>query len=95
MTIYQQNLQLLTVDIYKTKVNQNPEYMKDKFVTNVFYCLKSSNDLLQPNVRTTCVGTRTTPFIGDTHWQLLPIIPKLFGCFEKPNNIRGRAEMQL
>ena len=60
-------------EMYKTNKNPNPQFMKDIFVTNdVPYSLRSGNDLLQPNARTTNFGTETTPFIGKNLWQLLP-----------------------
>ena len=60
-------------EIYKTKVNLNPEFMKDIFVTNdVPYSLRSGNGLLQPSARTTNFGIETTPFIGHKLWQTLP-----------------------
>ena len=73
VTVHQRNLQLLMVEIYKTKVNLNPEFMKDIFVTNdVPYSLRSGNGLLQPSARTTNFGIETTPFIGHKLWQTLP-----------------------
>ena len=54
VTVHQRNLQLLMVKIYKTKVNLNPEFMKDVFITNdVPYRLRSGNSLLQPSASTT------------------------------------------
>ena len=34
VTVHQRNLRLLMVEIYKTKENLNPEFMKDIFITN-------------------------------------------------------------
>ena len=37
VTVHQRNLRLLMVEIYKTKENLNPEFMKDIFITNFFF----------------------------------------------------------
>ena len=72
MTVHQRNLQLLMVEIYKTKENLNPEFMKDIFITNdVPYSLRSGNSLLQPSAKTTNFGIETTPFIGYKLWQMI------------------------
>ena len=48
VTVHQRNLRLLMVEIYETKENLNPEFMKDIFITNdVPYSLRSGNSLLQ------------------------------------------------
>ena len=73
VTVHQRNLQLLMVEIYKTKENLNPEFMKDIFITNDMpYSLRGGNSLLQPSARTTNFGIETTPFIGHKLWQMLP-----------------------
>ena len=73
VTVHQRNLQLLMVEIYKTKENLNPEFMKDIVITNDMpYSLRSGNSLLQPSARTTNFGIETTPFIGHKLWQMLP-----------------------
>ena len=57
VTVHQRNLQLLMVEIYKTKENLNPELMKDIFITNDMpYSLRSGNSLLQPSARTKNFG---------------------------------------
>ena len=73
VTVHQRNLPLLMVEIYKTKENLNPEFMKDIFITNDMpYSLRSGNSLLQPSARTTNFGIETTPSIGHKLWQMLP-----------------------
>ena len=73
MTVHQRNLPLLMVEIYKTKVNLNPEFMKDIFVTNdVPYRLRRGNRRLKPSARTKNFGIETTPFIGHKLWHMLP-----------------------
>ena len=69
--------------------------MKDIFVINdVPYSLRSGNDLLQPNAKTTKFGTETTPFIGYKLWQMLQNEIKTassLAFFQKPNKIMERV----
>ena len=58
LTIHQRNLQLLMIEIFKTKNNLNPTFMKDIFAEkNSYYSLRNPNHLQLPKVRTTIYGT--------------------------------------
>ena len=53
-TIYQHNLQLLMIEIFKTKINLNPTFKKKLFTEgNSPYSLRNENRLRLPKVKTT------------------------------------------
>ena len=53
--IHIRNLQLLMIEVYKTKWELNPSFMKEIFVEKRSpYGLRSCHDLLLPKVRITC-----------------------------------------
>ena len=67
------NLQLLMTEVYKTKWELNPSFMKEIFVEKRSpYGLRGCHDLLLPQVRTTCNGLETISFRGCRLWQALP-----------------------
>ena len=71
--IHIRNLQLLMTEIYKTKWELNPSFMKEIFVEKHSpYGLRSCHNLLLPQVRTTCYGLETISFLGCRLWQALP-----------------------
>ena len=77
LTIHQRNLQLLMTEIFKTKNNLNPIFMKDIFATkNSYYSLRNPNNLQMPKVRTTKYGTENIQFRGCSLWSSLPNSPK-------------------
>ena len=50
LTVHQRNLQLLMIEIFKTKNNLNPTFMKDIFVVkNSYYSLRNPNHFQLPN----------------------------------------------
>ena len=59
MTIHQHNLQLLMVEIFKTKNNLNPIFMKYIFtaIGDVQHNFRSRNHMQLPNVKTATYGT--------------------------------------
>ena len=73
MSIYQRNLQLLFIEIYKTVNNLNPSFMAEVFVTNVVpYNHWGSTNLVLPKVRTNLYGIDTVRFVGQKLWQSVP-----------------------
>ena len=74
VSIHQKNLQLLMVEIYKTRNHLNPSFMMEIFEEKaVPYQLRSSSSLNLPKVRTTCYGTDTIRCMGHRVWATLPI----------------------
>ena len=71
--IHIRNLQLLMTEICKTKWELNPSFMKEIFVEKHSpYWLRSCNNLLLPQTRTTCYGLEKISFLGCRLWQALP-----------------------
>ena len=71
LTIHQQNLQLLMTDIFKTKNNLNPIFMKNIYATkNNYYSLR--NHLPLSKVRATKYGTENNQLRGCSLWSSLP-----------------------
>ena len=71
--IHIRNLQLLMIEIYKTKWELNPTFMKEIFIEkHSTYGLRSCHNLLPPKARTTCYGLETISFLGIRLWQALP-----------------------
>ena len=74
VSIHQKNLQLLMVEIYKTRNHLNPSFMMDIFEEKPMpYQLRSSSNLNLPKVRTTCYGTDAVRFMGQRVWAKLPV----------------------
>ena len=71
--IHIRNLQLLMTEIFKTKFDLNPTFMKEIFIQrNIGYNLRHGNDAQLPKVRTTSFGIETIAFLGNRLWQVLP-----------------------
>ena len=74
--IHIRNLQLLVTEIYKTKWELNPSFMKEIFVEKRSpYGLRSCDNLQLPQARTTCNGLDTISFhfVGEDygrHFQM-------------------------
>ena len=61
------------VEIFKTKNNLNPIFMKDIFTErDVQYNLRSKNYLQLPNVKTAKHGIENIQYIGHHLWASLP-----------------------
>ena len=72
-TIHLRNLQLLMTEVYKTKSDLNPAFMKDIFLDrNIGYNLRQGNDSQLPKVHTTSFGVETISFLGNRLWRNLP-----------------------
>ena len=71
--IHVRNMQLLMTEMYKTKSDLNPPFMKDIYMErNISYNLRHGNDAQLPKVRTTSFGIETTVYVGNKLWQLIP-----------------------
>ena len=72
-TIHQHNLQLLMIEIFKTKNNLNPKFMK-KILTerDIQYNLRNENHLGLPKVNTTSYGIENIQYRGHHLWSSLP-----------------------
>ena len=71
--IHIKNLQLLMTEIYNTKWELNPTFMREIFVEkHSTYGLRSCHNLLLPQARTTCYGLEAISFLGSRLWQALP-----------------------
>ena len=72
VTIHQHNLQLLMVEIFKTKNNLNPTFMKSMFTErDVEYNLRSKNNLQLPNIRTSKYGIENIQYTSHHLWASL------------------------
>ena len=74
VSVHQRNLQLLMIEIYKTKNSLNPSFMEDIFVErpNITYDLRNNDGLLIPRANTTAHGIETIRYVGSRLWQTLP-----------------------
>ena len=71
--ILQRNLQLLMIEIYKTRNNLIPSFMKQIFEAKVLpYILRCWERLQLPKAKTTGLGTDTVRFVGGRAWETLP-----------------------
>ena len=73
VTTHQRNLQLLMIEIFKTKNDLNPTFMKDILAgRDKYYSLRNINHLQLPKVRTTMYGTENIQYRGCLLWYSLP-----------------------
>ena len=73
VTVHQRNLQLLMIEIYKTRNNPNPNVMKQIFEVRVLpYKLRYSEKLQLPKAKTTGLGIDTVRFEEGTVQEMLP-----------------------
>ena len=73
VSIHVKNLQTLMIEMFKTKENINPPFMREIFCErNVAYNLRNINEFLLPRVRTTIYGSDTIKYIGQRLWLSLP-----------------------
>ena len=70
VSMHQKNLQLLMVEIYKTRNHLNPSFVMEIFEEKAMPCqLRGSSNLNLPKVRTTCYGTDIVRFMGKKYGQ--------------------------
>ena len=74
---HQRNMQLLVTEIYQTKMNINPSFMKEIFVDReMHYNLRVMNSVYARKPRTTAYGLETVSFLGQNLWRDLPLHTK-------------------
>ena len=67
VTVHQRNLQLLMIEIYKTRNDLNPSFMRQIFEEKVLpYNQRCSDKLQLPKAKATGLGIDTVRFVGDT-----------------------------
>ena len=73
-TIHHRNIQTLALEIFKTKNNLNPEFMKDIFVEkrDTGYGLRGNDELEPMNIRTVHRGEDTLRYLGCKIWKIVP-----------------------
>ncbi len=73
-TIHQRNIQTLALEIFKTKNNLNPEFMKDIFVDrrDNGYKLRGHGELESMNIHSVHHGEDTLRYLGCKIWKLIP-----------------------
>ena len=77
VSIHVKSLQLLMIEIYKTRSGLSPPFMKGIFAErNTGYNLRQGNDSQPPKVHTTTYGIETLSFLGNIFWSTLPNIIK-------------------
>ena len=68
VTIHQRNLQLLMIEIYKTRYDLNRSFRKQIFEEKVLpYNLRCSDKQQLPNAKTTDLGTDTVRYVGEKY----------------------------
>ena len=69
VTVHQKNLQLLMIEIYKTRHYINPSFMKQIFEEKVLpYNLRCSDKLQLPKAKKTGLGTDTVRYVCVRVW---------------------------
>ena len=73
--IHQKSCETLLKEVYKTKYDLNPSYMKDvfRFKDVIPYQTRTPCEMLRHLVHTTRYGTQTASFIGAQLWDKLPV----------------------
>ena len=72
VTTHQRNLQLLMIEIFKTKNDLNPTFMKDVFTErDNYHSLRNINHFQLPKVRTRKYGTENIQYRGCLLWASL------------------------
>ena len=73
VTIHTKNLQILMIEMFKTKENINPPFMKEIFrERNITYNLRNNNEFMLPRAKTVTYGTETIKYRGQRLWLSLP-----------------------
>ncbi len=72
-TVHEKNLQVLMIEMYKSKHGLSPSFMTEIFPSRQsHYALRNNNEFSIPLVRTVFRGTETLRFRGPQIWQSLP-----------------------
>ena len=73
-TIHQRNIQSLAIEIFKTKNNLNPKFMKDIFMDKCDngYNLRRKDELRTKNIKSVRNGEDTLMYLGSKIWRIIP-----------------------
>ena len=73
VSIHARNLQTLMIEMFKTKKNINPPFVKEIFCERtITYNLRNNHEFLPSRVRTTSCGSETIKYRGQHLWLSLP-----------------------
>ena len=90
-TIHQINIQSLAIEMYKTKHNKNPSFMKNIFVEkrDTGYSLRSNvnQDFESINIHKVHTGEDTLRFLGCKVWPLIPLKIKEANSLQELKNL--------
>ena len=74
VSIHQRNLQFLVTEIYLTRMNLNPCFMKEFFAeSDIHYKLRVASNIYAQRPTTTAYGLETVSFLGRNLWRDLPL----------------------
>ena len=72
--VHQKNLQVLMIEMFKTKHGLNPPFMKEIFCPQTnHYNLRNDRDFNLPRVRSVMYGSETVRYRGPQLWCTLPV----------------------
>ena len=72
VTIHTKNLQILITEMFKTKENLGPPFMKEIFrERNITYNLRHNNEFMLPRAKIVTYGTETIKYRGQRLWLSL------------------------
>ena len=72
VTIHSKNLQIFMIEMFKTKENINPPFIKEIFrESNITYNQRHNNEFMLPKVKTVTYGTETIKYRGQRLWLSL------------------------
>ena len=72
VTIHQRNIQALTLEIYKTQHNMNPDFMKEIFCLHQHNYPTRCQNLVYPNPRTVMYGLESFGYKASQLWNSIP-----------------------
>ena len=74
VSVHQKNLQVLMIEMFKTKHGLNPPFMKEIFCPQTnHYNLRNDRDFNLPRVRSVMYGSETVRYRGPQLWCTLPV----------------------
>ena len=73
VSIHVKHLQNLMIEMFKTKGNINPPFIRESFCErHAIYNLRNNNEFMVPRVGATIYGTETIKYRGQGFWLSLP-----------------------
>ena len=74
VSVHQQNLQTLMIEMFKTKYSLSPPFMKEIFCPQSnHYNLRNDRDFNLPRVRSVMYGSETVRYRGPQLWCTPPV----------------------